>query len=56
MGESYTLTNSYKINAVMFNCGEINDLEKDLIKLLNKNLYDMKEKYVKINIGGINYG
>ena len=36
MGESINLVNNFKVEKVIFNCGEFNDLEKDLIKVLNK--------------------
>ena len=36
MGESINLINNIKIDKVIFNCGEYNSLEKDLIKVLNK--------------------
>ena len=37
MGESINFVNNFKVEKVIFNCGEYNDLEKDLIKTLNKN-------------------
>ena len=36
MGETINLVNNIKIEKVIFNCGEFNDLEKDLIKVLDK--------------------
>ena len=36
MGESINLVNNFKVENVIFNCGEFNELEKDLIKVLNK--------------------
>ena len=36
MGETINLVNNIKIERVIFNCGEFNDLEKDLIKVLDK--------------------
>ena len=36
MGESINLVNDFKIEKVIFNCGEYNDLEKELIKVLDK--------------------
>lgn len=36
MGESINLVNDFKIEKVIFNCGEYNDLEKELIKILDK--------------------
>ena len=36
MGEAINLVNNFKVEKVIFNCGEFNELEKDLIKVLNK--------------------
>ena len=36
MGEAINLVNNIKIEKVVFNCGEFNDLEKKLIKVLDK--------------------
>ena len=36
MGEAINLVNSFKVEKVIFNCGEYNYLEKELIKVLNK--------------------
>ena len=36
MGEAINLVNNFKVEKVIFNCGEYNDLEKELIKTLNK--------------------
>ena len=36
MGEAISLVNNFKVEKVIFNCGEFNDLEKDLIKVLDK--------------------
>ena len=36
MGEAINLINNFKVEKVIFNCGEFNDLEKELIKVLNK--------------------
>ena len=36
MGETVNLVNNFKVEKVIFNCGEFNDLEKELIKVLNK--------------------
>ena len=35
-GWSNYLVNNYKVEKVIFNCGEFNDLEQELIKVLNK--------------------
>ena len=36
MGEAINLVNNFKVDKVIFNCGEFNELEQDLIKVLNK--------------------
>jgi len=36
MGEAINLVENFKVEKVIFNCGELNDLEKDLIKVLGK--------------------
>ncbi len=36
MGEAINLVNSFKADKVIFNCGEYNDLEKELINVLDK--------------------
>ena len=36
MGEAVNLVNNFKVNKVIFNCGSYNDLEKELIKVLDK--------------------
>ena len=36
MGEAVNLVNNFKVEKVIFNCGEFNDLEKELIKVLDK--------------------
>ena len=36
MGEAMNLVNNFKVEKVIFNCGEFNELEKDLIKVLDK--------------------
>ena len=36
MGETINLVNNIKIEKVIFNCGEFNELEQDLIKVLDK--------------------
>ena len=36
MGEAINLANNFKVEKVVFNCGEFNDLEKELIKVLDK--------------------
>jgi len=36
MGEAINLVNNFKVEKVIFNCGELNDLEQSLIKVLDK--------------------
>ena len=36
MGEAINLVNNFKVKKVIFNCSEFNDLEKELIKVLDK--------------------
>ncbi len=36
MGEAINLVNNFKVEKVIFNCDEYNDLEKELIKVLDK--------------------
>lgn len=36
MGEAINLVNDFKVERVIFNCCEFNELEKELIKVLNK--------------------
>ncbi|MBE6154151.1 MAG: DNA internalization-related competence protein ComEC/Rec2 [Firmicutes bacterium] len=36
MGEAINLVNDFKVEKVILNCGEYNDLEKELINVLNK--------------------
>ena len=36
MGDSINLVENFKVEKVIFNCGEFNELEQDLIKVLDK--------------------
>ena len=36
MGEAINLVNNFKVEKVIFNCGPYNDLEKELIRVLDK--------------------
>ena len=36
MGEAINLVNNFKVEKVIFNWGEFNELEKELIKVLDK--------------------
>ena len=37
MGEAINFVNNFKVDKVIFNCGEFDELEQDLIKVLDKN-------------------
>lgn len=37
MGEIINLVENFKVDKIIFNCGEYNDLEQELIKVLDKN-------------------
>lgn len=36
MGEAINLVENFKVEKVIFNCGELNELEQELIKVLDK--------------------
>ena len=36
MGEAINLVDNFKVEKVVFNCGEFNGLEQELIKVLDK--------------------
>ena len=36
MGEAINLVEKFEVEKMIFNCGEFNDLEKELIKVLDK--------------------
>ena len=39
MGEAINLVENFKVEKVIFNCGEFNELEQELIKVLAKRKY-----------------
>lgn len=41
MGEAINFVNNFKVDKVILNCASYNDLEKDLIKVLDKNEIDI---------------
>ena len=41
MGEAINFVNNFKVDKVILNCGSYNDLEKELIKVLDKNEIDI---------------
>ena len=42
MGEAINLVNNFKVEKVIFNCGEFNDLESVLVWVVNRK----KTKYI----------
>ena len=50
MGEAINLVNNFKVEKVIFNCGEFNDLEKELIKVLDKKKIPYYSCVKKLNI------
>ena len=50
MGEAINLVNNFKVEKVIFNCGEYNELEQGLIKILNKKKIPYYSCIKKINI------
>ena len=53
MGEAINLVNNFKVEKAIFNCGEFNNLEKELIKILDKKKYfylKWMEKYLLYDI------
>ena len=50
MGEAINLINNYQIDGVIFNCGEYNNLENELIELLDKNNINYSSCINKLNI------
>ena len=50
MGEAINLVNNFKVEKVIFNCGSYNDLEKELIKVLNKKKIKYYSCIKKLNI------
>lgn len=53
MGEAVNLVNNFKVEKVIFNCGKFNELEKDLIKVLDRKRIPyyscIKELYINEN-------
>lgn len=50
MGEAITLVNNFKVEKVIFNCGEYNDLEQELIKVLDKKIIPYYSCIKELNI------
>ena len=51
MGEAIKLVNNFKVEKVIFNCGEFNDLEQELIKVLDKKKIPYYSCIKELNIG-----
>ena len=52
MGEAINLVNNFKVEKVIFNCGEFNELEQDLIKALDKKKIPYYSCIKELNIDG----
>ena len=50
MGESINLIKNFKVEKVIFNCGEFNDLEQELIKVLDKKKIKYYSRIKELNI------
>ena len=50
MGEAINLVSQFKVGKVIFNCGEYNELEKELIKVLDKKKIKYYSCVKKLNI------
>ena len=53
MGEAINIVNDFKVEKVIFNCGEYNDLEKKLIKVLGKKQIPYYSCIKELNIANI---
>lgn len=54
MGDGLYLIDKFKVENVIFNCGEFNALEKELIKKLNKRKVNYCSCIEELNICSIN--
>lgn len=50
MGEAINFVNNFKVDKVILNCGSYNDLEKDLIKVLDKKEIEYYSCIKELNI------
>lgn len=55
MGEAIDLVNHFKIENVIFNCGEFNDLEKELIKVLASKIIKYYSCIKELNISNYKF-
>ena len=51
MGESINIVNNYKVDKVIFNIGDYNELEKDLINVLNTKNIPYYQNIKELNLG-----
>ena len=51
MGEAINLVENFKVEKVIFNCGEFNELETDLIKVLENKKIEYYSCIKELNIG-----
>ena len=51
MGEAINLVNKFKVEKVIFNCGEFNELEQELINILEKKNISYYSCIKELNIG-----
>ena len=56
MGETINLVNNFKVEKVIFNCGTYNVLEKELIKVLDKNKIKYYSCIKELNIDVLKVG
>lgn len=54
MREAINLVNNFKVDKVIFNCGEFNELELDLIKVLDKKKIPYYSYIKELNIDSNN--
>ena len=50
MGEAINLVENFKVEKVIFNCDEFNELEQELIKVLDKNKIPYSSCIKELNI------
>ena len=51
MGEAINLVENFKVEKAIFNCGEFNELEQNLINVLNKKKIPYYSCVKELNIG-----
>ena len=52
MGEAINLVENFKVEKVIFNCGDFNELEQDLVKVLDKKKISYYSCIKELNIDG----